>query len=171
MGSVLDTIVVKFGESNETAVTIPAKVDFDDQLNGVDKNGNPKRSFTQNDSEIYVIAQFPGYIYDKVKYTSGQVDYLGLVTRTITEEEVFFPDTDGVYISWEPRTNAISGSFYGNSSSLGFQDDKAIASIPPVIADISYSVSVHSFRIKKPSNATITKDKSWPLGVVIWVNK
>lgn len=172
MSNILDTIVVTFGEdvSDEDKANFSSYTILDDLLNK-DINGETKTSFSPGD-DVNIICQLkPGWRISKIKQTSGQVDLNGLVSRSYTQEKMFFVDTETDYnLSFYPSGNP-SGSFYGNSCSFSLGEDKIVVpSSAPVIVDVSYSYRGYSLTIHTPK-MTLAEGESWPLGVVIQVVK
>ena len=167
--SVLDSIVVNFGDDADSDAVY--KIGLDAQLNGNDADGNEKTSFYAGDN-VHILVQLPtGYVIDRITYTSGEVINNGVVSRSDNEERKFFPDDSGESLSWWPSGNASGSKFYGRECSFTTTDDDVVSLDPPVIADISYSFNAFSLTIIHPTGLVVEEDDSWPIGVVIWAKK
>ncbi len=169
--NILDTIVIAFGEdvSEADKADFYAKIILDTSLN-LDLSGEVKTSFNPGDQAHILLGMTPGWHITSIKETSGMATLNGVVSRSYTQEKVFFQTTeDAGSLSFFP-TGSVSGSFYGNTCSFGIEEREITALTAPVIVDLSYSYRPYSITITPPS-ITLGEGESWPIGVVIWVDK
>lgn len=165
MATILDTIVVKFGDSVNNANTAFATVFLDDTYN------KDKTQFGPTDTVGLLFNADPGLYINKIKTTSGECRLNGQVTRTMVEENRFFafPDTE-ITLSCIP-SSSISGSWYGNSTSINASGRTVKATNTPAIGNISYSYRATSLLLTPPTGLVLADDQSWPIGVAIYVEQ
>lgn len=167
--SILDTIVVKFGEGVDSS-NANISILLDVVLNGV-IDGVEKTSF--HPGEIcYLLAHIPTpYKLDRITYTSGDVSVLGVVERSV-KERIFFSDADTeVQLSFLP-SSGIAINWFGRSATITKKgsDLSATEETVPAIGDATYKYKAYSLRVAPPS-ISLGEDEDWPLGIVIWVTE
>ena len=164
------TIVVKFGDS-VSADDEFAVIELDDTRN-LDDDGEVKNSFYPGDDAYFWVHLGPDLEITKATKTAGTLTDLGATSRTI-EKQIFFTEYAeendiGYYV-----TSINGNSYWGNEPSYTLLSDKKTLvndSQDPNIFMLEFTIAVHSFKLTPPT-MELTEDESYPIGVVIHVEK
>lgn len=165
MAVVLDTIVVRFGDS-VAADTQFASVFLDSTLNR-DDEGNAKTRFFPGD-RVYLLAHLePGLSISRIATTSGDYSILGTVGRS-ERTRAFFVDTETTVSLSHYPASTIDAVWFGRTASVTSSGREARANNAPVIGDIIYTYNAISIEIIPPP-LELADDDEYPLGVVVTV--
>ncbi len=164
MGDPLDSILVEYKGSTPSG-TDTGKLLNDDARNRIEQ-GITDESISPSPVSGYdyhILCQLPpGYVIDKLTTTDSQAVNNGLEVNNMTEERVFFPNTEDKNLNVRSTSSVVTASFYGRETTFTVTDYLKIkATASPVIADITYPYEAYSITIKK------TDFVDWPIGLVI----
>ena len=171
MADILDSLVITLDDADDST-DVDVNIDYDEELNTYD-NGEATTTFYKGEDIFLLVQLEPGYSISGIKKTSGGVANLGLVTRTETVTDHFFPDGDEQSLTWYPSTNVIIDTDHEQDGTqvLTVTDKKITCNNPPTVLDYHYQYQAYSVRVSHPSGMNIDDDETFPIGIVIEVTK
>lgn len=136
-------------------------IELDDSRN-LDADGQPKTSFQAGDTIWFLLHVQPGYRPKRVYETDGQATLVGQVSRTRSEEGLFYsPEGYAVELQYYP-SGAVGVVWQGNSLNLLPVAGRTLAASaqPDRIAraDVSYQVAFWSLRFDPPALSLGSED-------------
>lgn len=170
------TTVVSFNTTDDTADYV-FNLLLDDTLN-LDSDGEPKTSFYDTDSAVYLLAnKSTNVTIDQVLTTSGSIKSLGQVSRDKSETNLFTSlesaADDSYTIQMIP--SSVDADWIGNTGAVeGEISDIGITSyipdirLTPFLCEFSYYYSCDSYKFTPPS-MSLSEDETFQVGIVFYI--
>jgi hypothetical protein len=159
--SVAATVVIKFGEGADSSST--AVVELDDSRN-LTPEGEVKSTFAPGDIVWFLVHHSPALRIGTVVPTDGFVVYQGR-TQFAKQSQQLFADSEAVSLSYLPA-GGVDATWYGRASNLTQTGEKLVASDPPAIGDMGFSIEGALYMLQTPS-VTLEEDQTYPVAVVV----
>jgi len=159
--------VITFGGGTGGSVNALLRVELDEAMH-LDSDGEAISTFSPGDP-VYLLVHHDNHarvVRVRDDTANGDLQLIGVVTRTKTEEITFTHAADEHELQYQP-SGQPSARWYGRQGVLSLSGRTLKASGTPCLGEISYPISAVQYLYRPSSLVTCLPGEQFPVDVVV----